>query len=609
MSTSLYAPDFLAVFNGNRDTGGPLQTLASPADWRDQWIYFLMVDRFNNSLAAPRHQPFDDPNYYDFQGGNLASIQDQLPYIKQLGAGAIWLSPVLKNVPFQGGTYHGYGIHDFLHVDSRFARDPSNADAELRALVDAAHNLGLYVILDIVLNHTGDVFAYVCDSGESDCINSQGSEADFRPYARSIQWRDAQGNARADWPDIATIPNPSLGNSPADALVWPIELQKNDWFRRQGMPGPADDTVGDFASLKQFRTDLPQLQQFLIRAYQYVIARFDIDGFRIDTLRYLENGLPLLFGNSIREFALSVGKKNFFTFGEVFVGDAEQEIARFIGRTTTSDTDMVGVDAALDYPLYFDLKPVVKGFAPPSELVGMYELRKQVEADVLSSHGDATRYFITFLDNHDVKERIRYASPADPTKYDDQVTLGLACLFSLPGIPCLYYGTEQGLHGAGSDPAVREALWGGPGFPQGSAYYQHISQIAAVRRQSPALRYGRFYFRPISGDGQHFGVSPFLNGTLAFSRILMDQEIVVVANTDSVNACVVSVIVDSTLNNPGDQLRILYSNKQQPQAPGAIVQLVAGAVQVQETDGSTGTGPLNCVHVTLAPLEVQILGR
>jgi len=604
MSTSLYAPDFLTIFNRYRDTGGPLQAFASPPDWRDQWIYFLMVDRFNNSLAPPRHLPFDDPNYYDFQGGNLASIQDRLPYINQLGAGAIWLSPVLKNVPFQGGTYHGYGIHDFLHVDPRFARDPDNADDELRSLVDAAHGAGMYVILDIVLNHTGDVFAYVCDSGESDCVNSQGSEADFRASARSVQWRDAQGNARADWPDVASIPNPST-----DSVVWPAELQKNDWFRRQGMPGPDDDTVGDFASLKQFRTDLTDLQQYLIRAYQYVIARFDIDGFRIDTLRYLKNSLPLLFGNSIREFALSIGKKNFFTFGEVFVGDAEVQIAQFIGRTTTEGTDMVGVDAALDYPLYFDLKPVVKGFAPPLELVSMYVLRKQLEADVLSSHGDATRYFVTFLDNHDVKERIRYADPANPTQYDDQVTLGIACLFSLPGIPCLYYGTEQGLHGAGSDPAVREALWGGPGFGQNVAYYQHISQIAAVRRESPALRYGRFYFRPISGDGQHFSVSTFLNGTLAFSRILMDQEIVVAANTDTVNPCVVYVIVDNTLNHPGDQLRILYGNKAQPQVPGAVVQLAAGVVTVQETDGTTGTGPLNCVQVTLAPLEVQILGR
>ena len=562
-----------------------------------------MVDRFNNSLAPPRHQPFDDPNYFDFQGGNLASIQDQLPYIKQLGAGAIWLSPVLKNVPFQGGTYHGYGIHDFLHVDPRFARDANHADDELRALVDAAHNLGLYVILDIVLNHTGDVFAYVCDSGETNCISNQGSQADFRLSPRDIQWRDPQGNAHPEWPDVATIPNPS-----SDAVIWPVELQKNDWFRRQGTPG-GDDTIGDFASLKQFRTDLTDLQQLLVRAYQYVIARFDVDGFRIDTLRYLKNDLPLLFGNSIREFALSVGKKNFFTFGEVFVGDAEREIARFIGRTTTSDTDMVGVDAALDYPLYFDLKPVVKGLAPPSELISMYALRKQVEEFVLSSHGDATRYFVTFLDNHDVKERIRYVDPANPTRYDDQVTLGVACLFSLPGIPCLYYGTEQGLHGVGSDAAVREALWGGPGFAQNSAYYQHISQIAAIRRASPALRYGRFYFRPISGDRQHFGASTFLNGTLAFSRILMDQEIVIIANTDTNNASSVHVIVDNTLNKPGDQMRVLYSNKQQPQAPGIVEQLAGGTVFVQETDGSTGTGPLNCLLATLAPLEVQILGH
>ena len=167
-----------------------------------------------------------------------------------------------------------------------------------------------------------------------------------------MQWRDSAGKAHSEWPDIVTIPNP-----PPDAVVWPVELQKNDWFRRQGTAGPSDDTVGDFASLKQFRTDVTNLQEFLIRAYQYVIARFDIDAFRIDTLRYLKNRLPLL-GNSIREFALSIGKKNFFTFGEVFVPNAEQEIASFIGRTTTDGTDMVGVDAALDFPLYFKLKPV-----------------------------------------------------------------------------------------------------------------------------------------------------------------------------------------------------------------------------------------------------------
>jgi glycosidase len=603
MPDSLFSPEFLTVLNQVKDTGGAPKAFPSPIDWRDQWIYFLMVDRFNNSTAPPRHQPFDDPNYFAFQGGNFAGIQDQLPYIKGLGAGAIWLSPVLKNVPFEEGTYHGYGIHDFLTADPRFAKDPQRADDELRSLVDAAHAQGMYVILDIVLNHTGNVFAYVCDSGEQNCTQSGGAQADFRSSARAIQWRDANGHPHADQPDIAAIPNP-----PRNALVWPSEFHDNSFYRRQGLPG-GDDTIGDFASLKQLRTDLVQLQQFLIRAYQYVVARFDVDGFRIDTLRYLKGGLPQLFGNSMREFALSIGKKNFFTFGEIFVGDAEEEIARFIGRTTTDQTDMVGVDAALDYPLFFNLKPVVKGFSAPSELVNMYQLRKSIEADVLSSHGDATRYFVTFLDNHDVKERIRFAQPGNEHQFDDQVTLGLACLYSLPGVPCLYYGTEQGLHGAGSDAAVREAIWGAPGFDRQNPFYRQIAKLAQVRAAVPPLRYGRFYFRPISGDGVHFGISTFPQGILAFSRILVDQEVVVVANCSTSDSRSFDVIIDITLNHPGDQFQIGYSNKSVPQTPGAVQQKGPGSVSVQEANGSIGTGPLCSVRVTLAPLEVQILTR
>ena len=604
MPDSLFSAEVSAILTQVKDTGGAPKTFPSPLDWRDEWIYFLMVDRFNDSAAPPRHQPFDDPGFFGFQGGNFAGIQDQLTYIKGLGAGAIWLSPVLKNVPFEEGTYHGYGIQHFLRADPRFAKDPEHADDELRSLVDAAHAHGLYVILDIVLNHTGNVFAYACDGGEQSCEQSDGAQANFRPFSRPVLWRGANGMAHPEWPDIATIPSP-----PSDALVWPSELHDNSFYRRQGLPGPADDTVGDFASLKQLRTDIAPLQQALIRAYQYVIARFDVDGFRIDTLRYLKGGLPQLFGNSIREFALSIGKKNFFTFGEVFVGDAEQEIARFIGKATNDQGDMVGVDAALDYPLFFNLKSVVKGFTAPSDLVGMYQLRKSIESGVLSSHGDATRFFVTFLDNHDVKERLRFAQPGNEHEFDDQVTLGLGCLYSLPGIPCLYYGTEQGLHGSGSDPAVREALWGGPGFQAGSSYYQQIAQLAEVRAGTPALRYGRFYFRPISGDGRNFGLSTFPQGILTFSRILMDQEVVVAANCSASESRDFDVIVDSTLNPPAARFRVLYSNKSGAQGPDPAQDKPAGSVSVQEVDGSVGTGPLRSIRVTLAPLEVQILGR
>jgi len=602
MPASLFAPDFQAILDRAKKTSGQDRgPFPSPEDWRDQSIYFLMVDRFNNRSAPPRHQPFDDPNFFGFQGGKFSGVQQQLPYIKKLGAGAIWLSPPLRNLPFADGSYHGYGIHDFLRAEPRFADNPQNADDELRSLVDDAHAQGIYVIFDIVLNHTGDVFAYQCDGGDRLCQDTQGAEASHRDRALPIRWRDKNGTPLAEFGVVENIPNPT-----PEALVWPREMQKNQFFRRQGNPGGGDDTVGDFSSLKQLVTADPGLQRFLIRAYQYVIARYDVDGFRIDTLRYLKGDLPRLFGNSMREFALSIGKKNFFTFGEVFDSNAEEDIARFIGRNTADGSELVGVDAALDYPLFNALKPVAKGFSAPTALVDMYRRRKAIEKDVLSSHGEATRFFVTFLDNHDVKERIRFAQPGDVHRFDKQVTLGLACLYSLPGIPCLYYGTEEGLHGRGSDPAVREALWGAPGFDQSNAFYREIAKLATVRAEQPTLRYGRLYFRPVSGDGLTFGVSPFQPGVLAFSRILNDEEVIVVANPNTVQSQSVDVIVEGELNAVGSVRRILYSNDAAPAAPSPVRQ--TGAVTVHETDGSTGSGPMRVVRVTLKPMEVQVFG-
>jgi glycosidase len=238
----------------------------------------------------------------------------------------------------------------------------------------------------------------------------------------------------------------------------------------------------------------------------------------------------------------------------------------------------------------------------------MFQNRKQVEQNILSSHGDATRYFVSFVDNHDVKERIRFEQPGNPTQFDAQVTLAVGSLYGLPGIPCVYYGTEQGLHGAGSDPAVREALWGlFPAFPTGGTFYVALQAIAKVRAAVPALRYGRYYFRPISGDGVNFGVSPYPGGVLAWSRILNDTEIVLVANTSTTQAASINVILEVSLSKPGDQLRILYSNQAAAATPGPVRTLQQ--VTVAEVDGSTSNGPLNAIQVTVQPMEFQILGR
>jgi glycosidase len=587
--TAAATPGTRQVRLGDRTVTVPTP-FPSPADWRDPWIYFLVLDRFDNPAAPPRRPPWNGRTA-EFQGGTFNGVRRRLAYLKDLGAGAVWLSPVQKNRASDPFTYHGYGIQHFLRIEPRFASAPGREEEELRALVDEAHALGLYVILDVVLNHCGDVFEYA----------GHGAAAPWGDTPRPIRWRDSDGRGRADWPAIEEVPAPVQ-----DALVWPSELHRNAYFRRQGKGG---EPGGDFESLKEFVTAAQDggrfpVREVLIRAAQYLIARFDVDGFRIDTLKYVERDFAQTFGNAVREYALTVGKKNFFTFGEVY--DDEEQIARFIGRNTRDAGDLVGVDAALDFPLFYRLPAVAKGLAAPAEVVEVYRRRKEVERDILSSHGDASRFFVTFLDNHDQHARFRFSPDGGPSPFDAQVVLGVALLMTLQGIPCLYYGTEQGLSGAGDgDGAVREALWGKAGaFDAGHPLYQAIRDLAKVRAAQPALRYGRQYFRPISGDGRAFGVSPFRPGVLAFSRILNDREVVVVANTHPSAPWAGQVIVDATLNPVGARFVVLNDPAASP--PGPAVEVPTGAT-IREPDGSESRGPARALPVTLGPMAVQIL--
>src|SRR5262249_14107679 len=151
--------------------------------------------------------------------------------------------------------------------------------------------------------------------------------------------------------------------------------------------------------------------------------------------------------------------------GEITTG--EEGLAAFIGRDTKDNSnDTIGIDAALDFSLEGCLNNLIKGLQPmsPLGLAQLYAERKRVERTIITTHGEASGFFVTFLDNHDRHQRFYFKDSSNPHRFDNQLTMGLACLFTLQGIPAVYYGTEQGLHGLGTtDAAVREALWGKPG--------------------------------------------------------------------------------------------------------------------------------------------------
>lgn len=621
MPASLRAPEVLAALTAARtpsrvDVAAPgwavprpiEKPFASPADWRDHWIYFLMVDRFNDPTSAlPPHW---DRATSDRQGGTLEGVRAQLPYLEALGAGAVWLTPVLKN-PRTGITHHGYGTMDFLEVDPRLGSAPGAADAEFVRLVDEAHARGMYVILDIVINHAGDVFAYDLGGG------TPVSETGWRHTPYPVAWRDEAGDPNRAWPAL-----PPSGPPSRDAGVWPNELQANEWFRRQGKD--SGDLQGDFASLKEFRTELTDgygdkpVWNLLIQAYQYVVARYDVDGFRIDTLKHVEREFALAFCNAVREYALSIGKANFFMFGESRTDD-EGVLAAYTGRYTADDAATMGADAALDFPLQWRLVPAVKGIGSPTAVQEMFERRKQVQRErhLLSTHGEASRFFVTFLDNHDDASRFLY--PRDGGDYTDQLTLALGCLFTLQGIPCLYYGTEQGLRGTqelyapGYNPAtdgrpelVREALWGKPNaFDPNHVLYRHVQQLANLRGREPALRYGRQYFRPVSGNGQDFGFSRDFGGVLAFSRILHEREVLTVGNTSTAAPFTGWVVVDARLNDDQHHFTIEYSN----QATAGSGTPEGRAVRFYDAAGAPSEGWARCLYINLAPMEVQVVAR
>jgi glycosidase len=239
----------------------------------------------------------------------------------------------------------------------------------------------------------------------------------------------------------------------------------------------------------------------------------------------------------------------------------------------------------------------------------IYDLRKQKEGELISSHGEAGRFFVSFLDNHDQHGRFNH-----PETDRDQVTLGIALLFTLQGIPSLYYGTEQGLDGTKDDQgrpdfhaleSVREALWGKPkAFDRQNFFYQHIKQIAALRSDWPPLGFGRLYFRQVSGNALDFGHSAGVGGVVAFSRILGDQEVVIVANTNTQRRFDGHVLIDADVNRARPSFSVLYSNKG-TQGTG---QPRTGTFHFWNEGRPAGSGEGAALAVRLEPMEVQVLG-
>jgi glycosidase len=503
-------------------------------EWREEVIYFLMVDRFHDNhertpvKTSGKMKGFGSAEQLQKTcGGTLRGIINHLDYIKDLGCTALWLSPVFEN---NASSYHGYAIQDYTKVDERFGTKQDLSD-----LVEAAHAMDMRVFLDIVLHHSGNNWSY--------------------PHDLSYYYYDG-----------ATFP---FGSWRHEDKPQPIELRNPDLYSKKGQIRNFDSypetREGDFQELKTFKNDdSPEalyVQEILTKIHCHWIREVDVDGFRLDAVKHMGEKAISQFCSHIREYAYKLGKRNFFLFGEL-VGP-EDMYNRYIGPKTSievGDTAIYyGLNSVLDFPLYHVLADVILGSSTPEKLIARYEsLRRSA-----MSRGEFGEFLVTFIDNHDqVGQIVKKRFGHDAT--ESQIIAGMGFLLCALGTPCIYYGTEQGFQGEGKgDWSVRESMFSlddatTNGLNKENIIYREISRLASLRKQSAVLKFGRMYMRDFSHDGKTFQLPVYHDCLLAFSRILYDEEILVVYNDSLDNEDEEYIGVDRHLNPEGSVFRFCY---------------------------------------------------
>lgn len=427
-------------------------------EWRDQVIYLAMIDRFddgdprNDDQGAGEYDPADGAKY---SGGDLAGLTRRVGYIRGLGATTLWITPPVANRWWDPSTryggYHGYWAEDFGKVDAHFG-----TLADYRRLADTLHAAGMYLVQDVVVNHTGNFFGY------PDGWNPKDPAAGVRLVA------DARGiTAPTQAPFDRNDPRKPEDRRAAIYHWTPAITDYHDERQR---------LTYQLADLDDLNTENPVVRDALRASYGMWVREVGVDAFRIDTAAYVPPAFFRDFLHSrdprhpgIAEVARRTGRSDFLAFGEGFLLDRPYE-ERNSKRIDAYMRDAKGalLPSMLDFPLYRTLNDVFARGRPTAELGWRIGERMRVFAQPWRMP--------TFLDNHDVARFVAGGSEAS-------LKQGLLALMTLPGIPVIYQGTEQGFT------ETRASMFRG-GFGSGGVdhfdtqapLYRYLRHAIALRR-------------------------------------------------------------------------------------------------------------------------------
>jgi glycosidase len=491
--------------------GQSLAALAKPgqdSSLANDRIYFVMIDRYANgdtandtggksgSVQVTGYDPTSTAWWHggDLEGltGNCTDPVHGLARIKSLGFNAIWVTPVVVNQVSQGssGGYHGYWGIDFTRVDPHLGTNQDFAN-----FVDCAHRLGMKVILDVVVNHTGDII-------------QDGSTYNSAPY------RDCHGKVfnPARYVGKRTFPCMSVRNMPNYPVVLQAlaHIKKPAWlnnltnYHERGPIGSSCSaqcqTQGDLDGLDDLFTEKPAVVNGLVQIYSTWITRYKLDGFRVDTVLQVNPGFWHLWVPKMEKAARSVGIKDFQIFGEAYTADTIQQ---------SPYVRDYGLPAVLDFPF----QSAASGYAAGSSSA-LAILHRLQDDDYYRTPDGSDPTPPTFLGNHDMG-RAAYQIQTQGFGLSGNallrhVELGYDLLYLLRGAPVVMYGDEVGMIGSGGDQEARQDMFptkvtewqtqprvGSPPIGTGSSFdvtnnplEAEMKQLAALREANPALATG-----------------------------------------------------------------------------------------------------------------------
>ncbi len=486
-------------------------------DIREESIYFLMTTRFfdgdpSNNRPSEWCSYFPgNPNNGNYAGsndvtwkGDFKGLVQKLDYIKDLGFTAIWITPIVQNrSPLD---YHGYHAWDFTKVDPRL----ESPGYTFKNLIDSAHNKGIKIFLDVVLNHAGRFGI----KGRSEIkYNTDPTQ----PWGKNINGGTLTDNP--NWQYDGLTPNPDDGkiwsraniakmpapyNQNLAAYNWPgmesyVNTSDAAWFNKSGngFAQGYDDTTNLYwralaGDTPDFFTGGDSVRNYLFKAYKTFID-MGIDGMRLDAIKHMPKRDVLYFVDKFKQV-----NPNLMFFGEVAQKRHElhqiEEINPhwYTWRGATKNSANSGL-AVLDFFAMgtFHLFGKGEGFSGVKAAARYDDLYADPSTNVL------------FLDNHDFGPNNDWNKRYDGSA--ENLAAALNFMFTWRGLPCVYYGTEtQFKKGAYTDihnsndinysiDLTGRAYFGNE-FANAPNHlvYKHIRKLNAIRKAVPALQKGNW---------------------------------------------------------------------------------------------------------------------